>query len=161
MGKEILLNLFTGLPVRKNFALKPQLDWVVFQLQAGGFWHKWNDEQFIPQVCKIGNCIFITLFLDFSKIQTRQPMGSFESGSTILCILSPVPGPVWCYYYADGRMYSTVFSKMIDARTQMIRASIYFSSDIKSNMFFIPRYAFDLLISIFTKTILSGIYVLQ
>ena len=53
MGKETLLNLYTGLPVRKNFALKPQLDWVVLQLQAGGMWRKWNDEQFIPQVFQL------------------------------------------------------------------------------------------------------------
>ena len=50
IGQETLLNLYSALPVRKNFVLKPQLDWVVGALQAGGFWKYWHDEQFIPQV---------------------------------------------------------------------------------------------------------------
>ena len=35
---------------RKNFALKEELDWVIMQLQAGGFWNKWNSEMFNSKV---------------------------------------------------------------------------------------------------------------
>ena len=38
------------LPLRKNFALKEELDWVIMQLQAGGFWTKWNREMFDEKV---------------------------------------------------------------------------------------------------------------
>ena len=77
MGKETLLNLYTGLPVRKNFALTPQLDWIVYQLQAGGLWYKWNDEQFIPQVFHIMIRISIIQIScsDISKRRPIQPLG--------------------------------------------------------------------------------------
>ena len=70
ISKETLRNLYTGLPVRKNFALKPQLDWVVNQLQAGGFWHKWNNEQFSPQVFNQNSkkIIIHTFFQIFIKV---------------------------------------------------------------------------------------------
>ena len=82
MSKETLLNLYTGLPVRKNFALKPQLDWVVNQLQAGGFWHKWNNEQFIPQVLglmKIFKIIISTFIPDFYKSEGFLHTNSFDT----------------------------------------------------------------------------------
>ena len=51
-GKQIVLNMFSAFPLRKDFALKEQLDWVIMHLQAGGFWHKWNSEMFNPKVLK-------------------------------------------------------------------------------------------------------------
>ena len=35
---------------RKDFALKEQMDWVIMNLHAGGFWNKWNSEMFNPKV---------------------------------------------------------------------------------------------------------------
>ena len=39
--------------MRKNFAMKEQLDWVIIHLQAGGFWQKWNREMFDEKVNKL------------------------------------------------------------------------------------------------------------
>ena len=50
IGEQVLFNIFTGFPIRKNFALKSELNSVISRLHAGGFWQKWNDEQFITQV---------------------------------------------------------------------------------------------------------------
>ena len=50
LRRMTLLVLVSILPLRKNFALKEELDWVIMQLQAGGFWTKWNREMFDEKV---------------------------------------------------------------------------------------------------------------
>ena len=50
LRKMTALVLLSILPVRKNFAMKGELDWVIMQLQAGGFWTKWNKEMFDEKV---------------------------------------------------------------------------------------------------------------
>ena len=39
-------------PHRKNFSLKEQLDWVMLNLHAGGFWNKWMLEMYNNKVLK-------------------------------------------------------------------------------------------------------------
>ena len=53
ISKEMIFGAFTGFPLRKNFAMKEQLDWVIIHLQAGGFWQKWNREMFDEKVNKL------------------------------------------------------------------------------------------------------------
>ena len=50
LRKMTALVLLSILSVRKNFAMKGELDWVIMQLQAGGFWTKWNKEMFDEKV---------------------------------------------------------------------------------------------------------------
>ena len=42
--------MFTGFSYRKDFELKDELNWVMAQLHAGGFWDKWNSDQFVREV---------------------------------------------------------------------------------------------------------------
>ena len=46
----MVLGIFAGFTLRKNFAMKEQLDWVIIHLQAGGFWQKWNRDMFDEKV---------------------------------------------------------------------------------------------------------------
>lgn len=50
ISKQMVFGVFTGFPLRKNFAMKEQLDWVIIHLQAGGFWLKWNRDMFDEKV---------------------------------------------------------------------------------------------------------------
>ena len=50
IGKQVLFNIFTAFSYRKDFELKDELNWVMGQLHAGGFWDKWNEDQFIREV---------------------------------------------------------------------------------------------------------------
>ena len=50
IGKQVLFNVFTSFALRKDFELKEELDWVMGQLHAGGFWDKWNSDQFIREI---------------------------------------------------------------------------------------------------------------
>ena len=50
MSKEKILEVFAGFTLRKNFAMREQLDWIIIHLQAGGFWLKWNKEMFDEKV---------------------------------------------------------------------------------------------------------------
>ena len=54
----MVFGVFTGFPLRKNFAMKEQLDWVIMHLQAGGFWLKWNRDMFDEKVQCFGHNIF-------------------------------------------------------------------------------------------------------
>ena len=107
MGKETLLNLNTGLPVRKNFALKPQLDLIVIQLQSGGLWHKWNDEQFIPQVfhIEIKISMIIISCSDISKRPKIYPLGSSRPDPDVLLTLPVVTGPYSGWLCDTGGAY--------------------------------------------------------
>ena len=125
MSKETLLNLYTGLPVRKNFALKPQLDWVVNQLQAGGFWHKWNNEQFIPQVLglmKIFIIIISTFIPDFYKSEGFLHTNSSDTGPAEIC-LHPVgcwPSSCSCSL-SPGNPYSSILIYCLSAHCVALR----------------------------------------
>ena len=69
IGKQVLFSVFTGFSYRKDFELKDELNWVMGQLHAGGFWDKWNSDQFVREVRQTRyNCeSFISfLFVDFS-----------------------------------------------------------------------------------------------
>ena len=101
------MNLYTGLPVRKNFALKPQLDLVVLQLQAGGMWRKWNDEQFIPQVFQLKQqiCMPLISFSDISKRPKIHPLGPSRPDPDILLTLSADTGPDSGWVCATGGAY--------------------------------------------------------
>ena len=102
MGKETLLNLYTGLPVRKNFALKTQLDWIVIHLQAGGLWHKWNEEQFIPQVRK-QIFKFVFYLSDLSKRRKKNySIGSPNDDPFVLCTLPACIGFVLLLCSSNG-----------------------------------------------------------
>jgi len=46
----VLLNFFTGMPVRKNTPWKSHLDKVILQLHAGGLINKWFNDQFKPAI---------------------------------------------------------------------------------------------------------------
>ena len=46
----MLFNVFTAFAYRKDFELKDELNWVMGHLHAGGFWDKWNSDQFIREV---------------------------------------------------------------------------------------------------------------
>ena len=50
MSKEKILEVFAAFTLRKNFAMKEQLDWIIIHLQAGGFWLKWNRDMFDEKV---------------------------------------------------------------------------------------------------------------
>ena len=49
----MVFGVFTGFPLRKNFAMKEQLDWIIIHLQASGFWQKWNRDMFDEKVGKV------------------------------------------------------------------------------------------------------------
>ena len=50
IGKQVLFSVFTGFSYRKDFELKDELNWVMGQLHAAGFWDKWNSDQFVREV---------------------------------------------------------------------------------------------------------------
>ena len=62
ISKEMVFGVFTGFPLRKNFAMKEQLDWVIMHLQAGGFWLKWNRDMFDEKVSGSRQVIGFDLF---------------------------------------------------------------------------------------------------
>ena len=49
--------------IRKNFALKEQLDEVILQMHAGGFREKWKDDMFDPKVLGQGIRVLIFKYL--------------------------------------------------------------------------------------------------
>ena len=80
-------------PHRKNFSLKEQLDWVMLNLHAGGFWNKWMLEMYNNKVRV--SCVGILthchcadiICVDVSGRSTTASRGS-EHVSLWLCICS-------------------------------------------------------------------------
>ena len=50
IGSEILLNMYTGMPIRKGEVWKKYLDNVIERLNEAGIIRKWLIDQFKPQV---------------------------------------------------------------------------------------------------------------
>ena len=76
IGKQVLFSVFTGFSYRKDFELKDELNWVMGQLHAAGFWDKWNSDQFVREVREKKIIIFPKFYLlnikDFSTRVCRQ-----------------------------------------------------------------------------------------
>ena len=89
--------MFTGFSYRKDFELKDELNWVMGQLHAAGFWDKWNSDQFVREVNERKNDLdTINTITDFSARVCRQNSKETSGLSFLLPTRTAQSQPLCC-----------------------------------------------------------------